>query len=278
MTNPLLSRLKVGFMGAGNMSQSIISSLIHAKVLPVANIFLSNRSDKKLYRVAEELGVQAVNSNEELIEKSDIIIIAVKPQDLVSAIEPISSSFDEDNIVISLAAGIPLENLKKLAPQVKNWVRVIPNTPISIKKGVIGYCLLNENESTSVVVEDLFSASGIVNKVSEGEMFEALMVGTSSGVGFVFELMQYWQEWLEEHEFTPEQARNMTVQTFLGAALLADQDKQKSLEELQKKVTSKKGVTAAGLDSMRELEVERAIRYSFEKAVLRDRELAKITD
>ncbi|MCB0390074.1 MAG: pyrroline-5-carboxylate reductase [Bdellovibrionales bacterium] len=278
MTNPLLSHLKVGFIGAGNMSQSIISSLLQAKIIPHENVYLSNRSEKKLIKVSKELDVQAVNSNEELIEKSDIIVIAVKPQDIYNAVEPISSSFGEENIVISLAAGIPLQKLKKLAPQVKNWVRVMPNTPVSIKTGVVGYCLLNESEATSAVIEDLFSASGVVEKVTEGEMFEALMVATSSGVGFVFELMQYWQEWLEEHDFTPEQARNLTVQTFLGASLLANIDQAKSIEELQNKVTSKKGVTAAGLESMRELEVERAIRYSFEKAVLRDRELAKLSD
>ncbi len=268
-------RSKVGFIGAGNMSQSIINSLINAKVLPVTNIFITNRTEKKLHRVAEELGVQALSSNEELIEKCDIVILAMKPQDLAEAIEPISSSFDESNIVISLAAGISLDKLKKLIPQVNKFVRVMPNTPVSIEKGVVGYCMPKGDEYVGNIVENLFSASGLVERVEEGEMFEALMVATSSGVGFVFELMQYWQEWLEEHEFPAAQAREMTVQTFLGASLLAEGKGQTSLEELQKKVTSKKGVTASGLDSMRELEVERAIRYSFEKAVLRDREIAK---
>ncbi|MCB9027224.1 MAG: pyrroline-5-carboxylate reductase [Bdellovibrionaceae bacterium] len=275
MTKQFLSQFKVGFIGAGNMSQSIISSLLHSQILPKQNIFLSNRSEKKLKKISEELGVQAVSSNEELVENSHVVVIAVKPQDLNDAIETIASAFNEKQIVISLAAGLPLEKLKKIVPQVKNWVRVMPNTPVSIEKGVIGYCLLNESEATSALVESLFSASGVVEKVDEGEMFEALMVATSSGVGFVYEIMLYWQEWLEEHGFTPEQSRRLTVQTFLGSSLLAEVESHKSLEELQNKVASKKGVTASGLDSMRELEIERAIRYSFEKAVLRDRELAK---
>lgn len=275
MTKQFLSQFKVGFIGAGNMSQAIISSLLCSQILPKQNIFLSNRSEKKLKKVSGELGVQAVSNNEELVEKSHVVVIAVKPQDINDAIEAISSAFNEKQIVISLAAGIPLQKLKKIVPQVNNWVRVMPNTPVSIEKGVIGYCLLNESESTSALVESLFSASGVVEKVDEGEMFEALMVATSSGVGFVFEIMQYWQEWLEEHGFTAEQSRRLTVQTFLGTSLLADGESQKSFEELQNKVASKKGVTASGLDSMRELEIERAIRYSFEKAVLRDRELAK---
>ena len=85
--------------------------------------------------------------------------------------------------------------------------------------------------------------------------------------------MMYWQEWLEEHGFSSEEARKITVETFLGGALLASQQEETSIEDLQRQVVSKKGVTHAGLESMRELEVERALRYSFEKAVLRDRSL-----
>ena len=98
-----------------------------------------------------------------------------------------------------------------------------------------------------------------------------------SGPGFIFEVMQYWQEWVEEHGFEPDVARKMVVQTFLGAAELAAKSADMPLHDLQARVVSKKGVTAAGLQSMRELEIERALRYSFEKAVLRDQELARGT-
>ena len=91
----------------------------------------------------------------------------------------------------------------------------------------------------------------------------------------MLELMEYWRDWIEEHGFDPETSRQMVVQTFLGAAMMAEKAGEQSLLDLQEKVVSKKGVTAAGLQSMRELEIERALRYSFEKAVLRDQELAR---
>ena len=78
-----------------------------------------------------------------------------------------------------------------------------------------------------------------------------------------------------ERGFEPDVARKMVIETFLGASQLAEQSKGTQLEDLQSKVTSKKGVTAAGLQSMRELEIERALRISFEKAALRNQELAK---
>ena len=112
-------------------------------------------------------------------------------------------------------------------------------------------------------------------KVDEDESFEALTVASSSGIGFVFELMIYWSEWLEERGFSKEEARDITVQTFSGASVLAETSQNLDLTELQKKVVSKKGVTAAGLNSIRELDIERCLRISFEKAVLRDREIGK---
>ncbi len=267
--------LKLGFIGAGNMTHAIVKSLVEAAVIAPKNIFVANRTQRKLDKIVEEFQVNKVENNEELVDACDVVVIAVKPQDLLAAVEPIATSFTPQHIVISLAAGISLAQLKKCLVNHPQIVRVMPNTPISLKKGVIGYCTDNGDARTQLTVEKLFSPSSYIVKVSEGEEFEALTVAASAGIGFVYELMQYWQEWMTEHNFTPEQARKITVQTFLGASLLADQKSEVAIEELQNKVTSKKGVTSAGLDSMRELEVERLLRYSFEKAVLRDRELGK---
>ena len=87
--------------------------------------------------------------------------------------------------------------------------------------------------------------------------------------------MSYWQEWLEERGLEAAEARDITRQTFVGATALSKAHEGTSFDELQRKVTSAKGVTAAGLDSIRELEIERALRLSFEKAAMRDRELGK---
>ena len=101
------------------------------------------------------------------------------------------------------------------------------------------------------------------------------MVASSSGTGFIFELMMYWQDWIEEHGFEPKIAREMIIETFLGTTMLAKQSGETQFEELQARVASRKGVTVAGLESMRELEIERALRISFEKAAMRNSEIAR---
>lgn len=266
---------KVGFIGVGNLAQAIIKGLVENKTLPPSHIFASNRSPGKLQKVVEAYGIQAMATNEDVINTCDVVILAMKPQDLSTAIDSISSAFSDRQIVISLAAGVNLRSLEKRLPQCR-IVRLMPNTPSLISRGVLGY-VLSDDEDTALptVVEDLFSPLGYVLGVEDEDQFEALMISCSSGTGFVFELMTYWQDWIEERGFEPAVARKMTVETFLGAAMLAAQSKDSPLEDLQNKVTSKKGITAAGLQSMRELETERTLRISFEKAALRNQELAK---
>jgi pyrroline-5-carboxylate reductase len=273
----LIKNRKVGFIGTGNMGQAMIKALSESQIVAPGNLYATNRSAGKLKKVEDLFGVKPIKNNEELIDLCDIIILAVKPQDLTEVLEPLASSFHEGQLVISVAAGFTLASLKKLLPNVLGLARVMPNTPANIRKAVVGYCLANGASAYQGTVEDFLSPLGLVVQVEEGEAFEALTVSCGSGTGFVFELMQYWQEWVEEHGFEPDVARNMVVQTFLGAAALAEQNVKIPIQELQDRVVSKKGVTAAGLQSMRELEIERALRYSFEKAVLRDQEISRGT-
>jgi pyrroline-5-carboxylate reductase len=217
-----------------------------------------------------------MDNNESLVENSDIVILAVKPQDLLTAIEPIASSFHDDQIVISLAAGINMKTLEKYLPNTR-LVRMMPNTPSIIGRGVIGYLLNEIDAALEAVVDDMCSPLGYTLKVEDEDQFEALMISCSSGTGFVLEMMMYWQDWIVEHGFDEETAKRMTLETFMGASMLAAQSKDIPFEELQARVTSKKGVTAAGLQSMRELEIERALRISFEKAAMRNKEISRET-
>ena len=255
----------------------MIKALISSGVVPKEHIFATNRSPGKLIKLEETLGVKSVNTNEELVDLCDVIVLGVKPQDLVGVLEPIASSFHESHLVVSIAAGFSLQTLKRLLPQVIGLARAMPNTPATIQKAVVGYCLAEGAEPYEASVEELLTPLGLTVQIEEGEMFEALTVGCGSGPGFIFEIMQYWQEWLEEHGYEADIAREMVVQTFVGAARLAEASPETALQELQDRVVSKKGVTAAGLQSMRELELERALRYSFEKAVIRDREIERDT-
>jgi pyrroline-5-carboxylate reductase len=271
----LLNHRKIGFLGAGNMAQAIIHQLIETKTLKPTQVWASNRSEGKLVKLSEQYGIGTYKTNEELVDQCDIVILGTKPQDLTEALEPIATSFIESHLVISLAAGMTMDSLQKLLPDVSQMVRIMPNTPVAIGRAVVGYCMSPGAIVAEHTIRELLAPLGYLVKADEGESFQALTVSCGSGTGFVYELMQYWTEWLEEHGYETAVARKMTVETFLGASLMAEKAENIPLQDLQDRVVSKKGVTAAGLQSMRELEIERALRYSFEKAVMRDTELAK---
>ena len=266
---------KIGIIGCGNLGQAVMKAFLDSGLVQAQNVFITNTRLEKSEKLAREYGVNALATNEELVEKVDVVIIGVKPQDIYQIIEPIASVFHEDHIVMSLAAGVTVQALQSLIPDCKNHIRVMPNTAARVKKSVIAYSTSHSAQSHVPWVEMLLSTMGYVVAVEDSDEMQAVVVGASSGVGFVFELMIYWKEWLEERGIEPDIAKKITVQTFLGASILAEEASQTSLDELQRKVTSSKGVTAAGLNSIRELEIERALRYSFEKAALRDKELGE---
>jgi pyrroline-5-carboxylate reductase len=269
--------LKIGFIGAGNMAHAMIKGMVQSGKVNPGKIYVSSRTSQKPQKLRELYNIQVCEQNEEIVETCDVVILAMKPQDLRPTIEPMRSVFNDKQIIISLAAGLRLETLEKILPGCR-IIRLMPNTPSLIQKGSIG-CIVDDesDEFLRDLVEDLFSCLGSVYHLDTEEQFESFMIACSSGTGFIYELMMYWQEWLEERGFDEAVSRRMTQEVFLGAALMAQANIDQGLEELQDKVTSKKGVTAAGLDSLRELEVERALRLSFEKADLRNRELSRQT-
>jgi len=276
MTHPLLKTFKIGFIGAGNMAQALIKGIIESKAMRPDQIMVSNRTPGKLLKLKEQFGIQVREHNEQIVEECEIVVLAMKPQDLPSAVENMHSAFSENQIVISLAAGINLKSLSKMIPEGR-LVRLMPNTPSLIGRGVLGLLSNQKDSAVTEMMRDLFSSLGVVLDVETEDQFDALMISCSSGTGFVFEMMMYWQDWIVEHGFSVEQSKIMTIETFVGASLLAAQSAGVDIEELQQRVTSKKGVTAAGLNSMRELEIERALRISFEKAALRSQEIARQT-
>ncbi len=259
------------------MTTIITSRLFEDQKVKPENVWISNRTPGKLLKLKEHWNINIANTNEEVIEKCQIVFLAMKPQDFYSAIETVASHFTPEQVVVSLLAGVTMESLENVLPQ-SRLVRVMPNTPSALGKGVVGYSLNDEKDNgVQTIIEELLSPLGYVVPLEEGDMFDALLVSCSSGTGFILELMSYWQEWIEERGFSPEVARRMTVETFLGTSLLASKETNISFEELQQRVASKKGVTAAGLDAMRELEVERGLRLSFEKSWMRNQELSRST-
>ena len=151
----------------------------------------------------------------------------------------------------------------------------MPNTSVSVGQGVLPFCSLNNQPSLNFFMEKLLEPLGQVLILEDENLLSPATVGSASGLGFVLELMQYWLEWLQGEGFSHETAKTLVIQTFLGAGQMCLQRMEKSFSDLQKEIASSKGITHSGLSVMRELELERILRLSFENANLKVKELGK---
>ncbi len=271
-----LSHLKISFLGCGQIAQSLLQAYLnHSKILP-ENIFISGRNLQKTKRIAEKFKVQMVEDNEDLLEKSSIIFICVKSFDGEEAVQTLRNSFNSNHTFISVMAGVSLKQLQKWGLSSRRIVRLMPSIAVRMGKGFLPFYTYKNQDSLNAFIEELLKPLGSVMVLDQEEFLNPLTVASASGIGFFFEILEYWIEWLQGQGFSYKKAREISIQTFLAAGFLAQKSPQKKLLELQKEVASSKGVTAAGLHTMRELELERILRLSFEKASLREKELSHI--
>ncbi len=273
MKGSYLKSKKIGFIGAGNMTRSILGGLSLSENFDPLSIWVSNRSSQKLNEVKEKFGVNISEHNEKIIEECDWVVLAIKPQDVKGFLETQEKDFTEDKVLLSLCAGFSYSTLSKNLNQIGGIVRLMPTTTCEVGEGILG--VYGENEHLVSEVIEYFASVGYVVNTETEEALDKIMISAASGIGFILEIMQIWSEWLtEDNQFSKEEADRITEESFSGVMSLISSN-QKSFAKLQSEVTSKKGVTLAGLESMRNSEIDRVLRLGFAAALKRNIELGR---
>lgn len=273
--SPFLNSKKLGFIGAGHMTSAVVSGLTSLERISPQKVLVASRSQDKVQALQAKHKIHGCTNVDEVLDNCDIIFLSVKPQDLGPLLENIGKSLDEHQIVVSFAAGYGLKLLRKYIPRAESIIRVMPTTAAKISQGILGYTFEKPEAQIKheAMIREILSVLGTPVFAPNEELFDALMVGCSSGIGFILEFMQIWSEWLEEKGFSHEEAALMTAETFLATSMLA-QTSRESFAKLQNQVTSKKGVTGEGLESFRAMDLDRTLRIGFENALLRSAKLA----
>jgi len=261
---------KIGFVGSGNMTRSLIKGLSFNRDIDFKNVFVCNRTSEKALKMSKDLGVSYVEHVDDVLEICDVVVIAIKPQDLKTFLESYGKSFTEDQIVLSLCAGVKLQALHTQLPQVKSIARLMPSTTCEYGKGVLG--VFSDSTQLASDLEEYFASVGAVYSVESEEALDKIMISAASGVGFILEVMQIWSEWLEEEGFESESAAEITKLSFAGVSAMLEKT-EKKISKLQSEVTSKKGVTLAGLEMMRSLGLDDVLNKSFAAAQRRSQEM-----
>ena len=270
----ILKTENIGFIGAGNMAEAIIKGLINSGLYSPDQLAASDNDQGKLKAVYEIYGIKTYASNKDLVQASSIIVLSVKPQVIKGVLSEIDEYLTADQLIISIAAGIPISLIQDIVGRDKPIIRVMPNTPALIRSGMSalsrGGTATHEHMDKAVKIFDVIGKTVVV----EERMMDAVTALSGSGPGFIFRIMESFVEAGETLGFDGETALMLVKQTFLGASHLADES-ELSLSRLREMVTSPGGTTAAGLAAFEEKDLSEVIRTGIKAAHDRSVELGK---
>ncbi len=245
-------KIKVSIIGAGNMGGAVARGL--AKVADSYEVRVSNPSVAKLEAIKSEYpDVITTTSNHECALGADVIILGIKPwkvREVIDELRPILASSDSKTILISLAAGIDLADLRSMAGEGVVIYKAIPNTAVSVGCGVTFVSREIPDEHTDEIVKDIFSRMGLTEIVEE-RMLDAGMAVASCGMAFMMRMLRAMTEGGVELGLYPATALRAAAATMRGAAELIEKNGQHPEQEVDK-VTTPGGLTILGLNAMEE--------------------------
>ncbi len=268
----MLGEKTIAVIGAGNMAEAIISGLINTNAVYPGSIIASDKNKERLSYMAEKYGIKTSGSNYGAVKNSDIVILAVKPQNL----NELKDDFDlkVGKLIISILAGTPTSKLERVLGEINaRIVRVMPNTPAIVGKGMSAITGgKNATADDIEITKFIFDKLGEVIVVPE-PMFDLVTGVSGSGPAYVFYFAQALRDAAIQFGMEPDQAYLLARQTIYGSAELMSASTD-SPEELRRKVTSKGGTTERGVAVLEEYNLGDIILKTVEAAMMRSRELS----
>ena len=264
----------IGFIGAGNMATAMVKGLTRSGLYAPDRLLASDSDESKIRAISETFGLKGSANNRALVGDCTVIVLAVKPQVIREVLEEIKDDIRDDHLVISIAAGIPIKTIQASLGTGIPVIRVMPNTPALIQKGISalapGKKVTTEQMDTARVIFEAIGETVIVQE----EMMDAVTALSGSGPGFLFRIMECFVDAGERLGFDAGISRRLVIQTFIGATQLAGES-EKSLSELREMVTSPGGTTEAGLVVFADKDLEGLIQAVLEAAHKRGVELGE---
>ena len=264
---------RISFLGSGNMASALVAGVLNQKVATIADLACLGGNDPTGASLSARTGIRLAKDVIDLCSTADSVVVAFKPQNLTEA-DPRLAEATRGKLVISILAGKKLSSLAKAFPHARALVRAMPNTPGAIGAGITGWCSLAPlSEADRTIVLSVLGALGIVHEFPE-EMLNSVTALGGSGPGFVFEFAAALREAGIAAGFSRELAAEFATEVLLGSAKLLKQSGEDA-DVLRDRVTSPKGTTYAGLETMKSSNFRDTIRATVLAARDRSAELSK---
>jgi pyrroline-5-carboxylate reductase len=263
--------VKIAFIGGGNMASALIGGLLRkgyaAQDISVVEVDAGARQ-----RLAARFGVSSHAVPDAKTAGSDVVLVAVKPQQLHAAAESLRPLL-KSQLVVTIAAGIRSADLSRWLGTYGRIVRAMPNTPALVLAGVsVLYPMPFVTPEDRQVAERILGAVGSTLWVEHEDLMDAVTAVSGSGPAYVFFFIEALEQAGRELGLAPSDARRLSVETFFGAVQLA-RDSEEEPAVLRARVTSKGGTTERALRSMEAGKVKALIIDAVRQAADRSREL-----
>lgn len=257
----------IGIIGLGNMGGAIANC--SGRIYPTIGFDVDKKKCKKI----KNLGIKIAKNNCELVNRSDIIILAIKPQEMGNLLEEIRSFLTGNKLIISVAAGISTEYIERIIGKVR-VIRIMPNIAILVNEGASAICRGKyATEKDEGIASKIFSAMGKVFKIPE-KFMDAVTALSGSGPAYFFEIINSFIRAGINLGLSQIQAKNLVFQTARGAIAMLEQVNSDPVI-LRKMVTSKKGTTIEGLKVLWKSHLQEILTKAIFAAKKRAGELAK---
>ncbi|GIL22145.1 MAG: pyrroline-5-carboxylate reductase [Bacteroidota bacterium] len=238
----------IAIIGGGNLGTAIAEGLLKSGFSTPAQITITRRNVDRLAAL-RDAGVTVTSNNKEAIEKSDVIVVALKPYNVKEILEGLKNSFDsKKHLVISVVTGVSLKELAAILPHEVPIFRAMPNTAIAIQESVTCLCSAHATNAQVNYVTDLFNQLGISISIDEKLMDAATVLG-ACGIAYALRFIRAATQGGIEIGFDAKTANLIAAQTVKGAAELLLKGNRHPEEEIDK-VTTPKGCTIVGLNEM----------------------------
>lgn len=266
--------MKLGIVGGGVMGEAFVAGLTTRGIAPAASIAVSDVREDRLCELADRYGVFVTADNVECVRDREVVILAVKPQSLPEVYADLRGRLDPNQLVISIVAGARLAQLS-LGLDHEPIVRVMPNLPAQIGEGIsVWTAAAGVSAEQRELTRRILGALGREVAVPDEIYIDMATAVSGSGPAYVFLFMEAMVDGAVHIGLPREVARELVIQSFVGAALFARQSG-RHLAELRNMVTSPGGTTTEGLLMMEEAAIRAAIIRGIAAAYEKSRSLGR---
>lgn len=265
---------KIGFIGSGNMGNAIIGGIVKSNLTDASNIYVFDLDSEKLEKIKEQLGVNIAESGKYIAKECDILFLAVKPNVFLKVLEDIKEDLNENIIIVSIAAGITIDQIEGVLSKERKIVRTMPNTPALVNEGMS--CICGNKKVAKEEIEEIksiFDSFGKTEIVPEYLIHSVIGVSGSSPA-YVFMLIEAMADGAVIGGMPRDKAYKFAAQAVLGSAKMV-LETGKHPGELKDMVCSPGGTTIEAVRTLEEKGFRSAIIEAMVDCMNKSKEMTK---